>query len=122
VVTFRFHDPGETAEGQRLGRLNGVWIDEAAREAWVDGRKVEPRLSAAQFNLLALLYHSAGQMVMRQQIVAALWPEVAPAGVSGEAVDGLIKRLRARLRETQLKQEYIEVLRGHGVRLVQPDG
>lgn len=122
VVTFRFHDPGETAEGPRLGRLNGVWIDEAAREAWVDGRKVEPPLSAAQFNLLALLYHSAGQMVMRQQIVAAVWPEVAPAGVSEEAVDGLIKRLRARLRETRPGHEYLEVRRGHGLRLLQPDG
>jgi len=51
-----------------------------------------------------------------------VWPDVEPSGVSGEAVDGLFKRLRARLRETQPAREYIEVLRGHGVRLVQPDG
>ncbi len=88
----------------------------------MDGRKVEPRLSAAQFSLLALLYHSAGEMVMRQQIIAAVWPGVAPAGVSGEAVDGLIKRLRARLRETRPGRDYLEVRRGHGLRLVQSDG
>jgi hypothetical protein len=122
VIAFRFHDPAETVEGQRLGRLVGVWIDETAREVWVDGRRVEPPLSAAQFALLALLYRLAGQVVSRSQIIAAVWPGVEPSGVSGEAVDGLIKRLRARLRETQPAREHIEVLRGHGVRLVQPEG
>ncbi len=122
VAAFRFHDPSETAEGPRLGRLAGVWLDEAAHEVWVDGRKVEPPLSAAQFALLALLYHSAGQVVSRSQIITAVWPGVDSAGVSAEAVDGLIKRLRARLRETQAEREYLEVLRAQGLRLTQPDG
>lgn len=88
----------------------------------MDGRRVEPPLSAAQFALLSLLYHLAGQVISRSQIIAAVWPGVEPSGVSGEAVDGLIKRLRVRLRETQPAREYIEVLRGQGMRLVQPDG
>ncbi len=121
VATFRFHDPDETSEGPRIGRLHGIWIDYNARQVWVDARLVQPGLSAAQFTLLSLLYQQAGNMVSRAQIIATVWPDVNPSGVSGEAVDGLIKRMRKRLRKTQPEREYVKVVRGHGLRLVQPD-
>lgn len=117
VLTLVYHDPGETVEGPRVGRLQGVWLDQTARTAWVDARPVEPELSAAQFALLWLLYERVGQVVTRDEIVRAVWPEADPAGVSEEAIDGLIKRLRSRLRATQPEHEYIEVLRGQGLRL-----
>jgi DNA-binding response OmpR family regulator len=121
TIELNFRSPQETVQGPRIGRLMGVWLDEAAREVWVDGRRIEPPLSAAQLTLLTLLYHSAGKVVSRAQIVAAVWPESNPAGVGEEAVDGMIKRLRARLRAAQPDREYLEVLRGHGLRLLQPD-
>lgn len=117
VLTLVYHDPGETVEGPRVGKLQGVWVDELTRAVWVDARPVEPELSAAQFTLLALLYKRVGQVVSRDAIIRAVWPEADPAGVSEEAVDGLIKRLRARLRGAQPKHEYLEVLRGQGIRL-----
>lgn len=116
VIALKFHDPGETVEGPRLGKLRGVWIDDAARAVWVDAKPVEPPLSAAQFALLSLLYQTPGRVFSRAEVIAAVWPEADPAGVSEEAVDGLIKRTRARLRETAA--DYIEVLRGQGLRLV----
>lgn len=121
TIELTFHCSHETVQGPRIGRLKGVWLDEAAREVWLDGKRVEPPLSAAQLTLLALLYRCAGQVVSRAQIVAAVWPDSNPAGVGEEAVDGMIKRLRARLRTTQPDREYLEVLRGHGLRLIQPD-
>lgn len=121
VINFRFHDPNETITGPFLGRLKGLWINEASHEVWIDGRSVAPPLSAPQFTLLKLLYASPGQAISRAQIIAAVWPEVEPEGVSEEAVDGLIKRLRARLREVQPDRDYIEVVRGYGLRLNEPE-
>lgn len=116
VITLTFNDPGETMGGPRLGRLHGVWIDDAARAVYVDARPVDPPLSVAQFTLIKLLYDNAGHVISRAQIIAAVWPDVRPEGVSEEAVDGLIKRTRARLREAGA--DYIEVLRGQGLRLI----
>ena len=108
VVALKFHDPSDTVEMPRLGRLRGVWVDEATCSAWVDAQPVEPPLSAAQFALLTLLHRRAGQVVTRSEIIAAVWPKTEPTGVSEEAVEGLIKRLRRRLRR----------LRGaHGLRI-----
>ncbi len=121
VATLHFNDPDETTEGPRLGRLHGIWIDYSARQVWVDARLVKPSLSTAQLTLLTLLYEQAGNMVSRTQIIAAVWPDVDPSGVSGEAVDGLIKRMRKRLRKAQPEHEYVKVVRGHGLMLVQPD-
>ena len=119
VATFRFHDPTETLEGARVGRLNGVWIDPVTRAVWVDGHRVDPPLSAAQLALIELLYRRENLVVSREDIVAAVWHSENPDGVSEEAIDGLIKRLRARLREAQPAREYIAVVRGQGVRLTQ---
>lgn len=120
VVAFRFHNPGDTVAQPRLGRLKGVWIDEAAHAVWVDAKLVDPPLSAAQFTLLQLLYRRPGEVISQAEIVAAIWPNSDPAGVSKEAVEGLIKRLRTRLRETQPNDEYLNIVRGHGLRIVLP--
>src|SRR5688572_8412414 len=70
VIIFRFHDPNETITGPFLGRLKGIWINEASHETWIDGRSVDPPLSALQFTLLKLLYDSPGQAISRTQIIA----------------------------------------------------
>jgi pSer/pThr/pTyr-binding forkhead associated (FHA) protein len=119
VASFRFFDPEETTHGPRLGRLQGVWLDEKLHTVWVDAHLVDPPLSPAQHTLLSLLYTHMGQIVTRAEIVTAVYPEADPEGISNEAIDGLIKRLRRRLRQTNPGQEYIEVVRGHGVRLTQ---
>ena len=120
-VTFRFHDPDETTEGPRLGRLTGIWIDTETNNVWVDSRLVHPPLSQPQFILLSLFYEQAGKIVSHAQIIATVWPDADPSGVSRDAVRGLIKRLRKRLRQIQPQREYIKVVRGRGLKLVHPD-
>lgn len=118
-VTLVFNDPHETIDGKILGRMQGIWIDPQTDAVWVDAKLVKPQLSSAQHVLLSILYQEADRALSHEQIIAHVWPGVAPEGVSKESVNGLIKRLRARLREAQPNKEYIEALRGHGFRLAQ---
>jgi DNA-binding winged helix-turn-helix (wHTH) protein len=117
ALALRFHDPTQTIKGERIGRLVGVWINERSGDAYVDGIRVDPPLSAAQMTLLTLLYRANHAVVSREDIVRGVWPSDEPQGISEEAIDGLIKRLRARLRGVRPDADHIELVRGRGVRL-----
>ncbi len=107
-----------TPQGDGLLTLaSGVWIDAASREVYVDGCLIDPALSPAQFTLLDALYQANAKLLSRSEIIAAVWPGVDPAGVSDEAVDGLVKRLRQRLRGAQ-GTDLLQSVRGRGLRLV----
>ena len=97
----------------------GVWLDIAAQDVWVDGQRLNPPLSPAQFNLLQALSERIDQVCSRADIVATVWPG-AVEGVSDEAIDALIKRLRARLGEVPGGQRYLTTMRGRGLMLHSP--
>ncbi|MDZ4719716.1 MAG: FHA domain-containing protein [Roseiflexaceae bacterium] len=94
----------------------GIWLDLAAQDVWVDGMRLNPPLSPAQYHLLQFLVNRIDQICTRNEIVAVIWPDAAD-GISDEAVDALIKRVRARLSEVPDGQRYLITLRGRGLML-----
>lgn len=99
------------------GRL---MMDQKSRRVWVNQQQLVPPLSAQQFKMLWLLYESQGQVVTRPDLVAAVWGDEQSAGVSDQALDALIRRLRDRLAALDPTHQYISTVRGHGVRLDNP--
>jgi hypothetical protein len=100
------------------GRMyQGLSIDRAERQVMVDGRKLVPPLSTAQYDFLALLAEEPGRVYSRQEIIAAVWPDADPEGVSDDAIDALVRRLRHRLAEMDPDHEYVITVRGYGFRL-----
>lgn len=118
VGRLTFVDSDATSTRPRAPAL-GIWLDPAAQDVWVDGRRLSPQLSPAQFKLLELLVARIDQLCSRAEIVAAVWPAAAD-GVSDEAIDALIKRVRARLAEAPRGQRYLTTLRGRGLILHSP--
>jgi len=100
-----------------VGRL---MMDQKSRRVWVNQQQLVPPLSAQQFKMLLLLYESQGQVVTRPDLVAAVWGDEQSAGVSDQALDALIRRLRDRLSALDPTHQYISTVRGHGVRLDNP--
>jgi pSer/pThr/pTyr-binding forkhead associated (FHA) protein len=96
------------------GRLR---VDSAGRRVWVGDQEVDPPLSAPQFRFLELLYERAGKVVTREEVISAVWPEDVGEGVSEQAVDALVRRLRDRLAELDPNHQYVATVRGHGFRL-----
>jgi pSer/pThr/pTyr-binding forkhead associated (FHA) protein len=91
-------------------------IDEAQRAVVINEQELRPPLSLAQFRLLELLYNSSGAVCSRDEIVNVVWPGTDGMGVSEQAIDALVRRLRDRLAELD-DYEYIVTVRGHGFRL-----
>jgi DNA-binding response OmpR family regulator len=101
-------------------RGRGLWLDEEKREVWVQGSRLVPSVSKAQFGLLALLYQQPGRVYTRDEIIAAVWPDDASQGVSDETIDALVGRLRRRIAAVDPAHQYVVTVRGHGFRFVQP--
>jgi len=91
-------------------------IDDAQRAIFVNGEELSPPLSLAQFRLMELLYEANGAVVSRDEIVEVVWPGTDGLGVSEQAIDALVRRLRDRLAEVD-EYNYVVTVRGHGFRL-----
>ena len=96
-------------------------VDLAARRVWVLEEELDPPLSASQFNLFQVLFEQTGEVVSRGEIIEAVWGKAAE-GVSEQALDALVRRLRDRLAEIDSTRDYIVTVRGHGLRLDNPLG
>ena len=120
-VALRFVDPQATPMAPAIGRLVGVWINPDTSEVWVDAQLVEPPLSDRQQLLIELLYHHEDVVVSRERVIEHVWSDVAADGVSTEAIDALVKRVRSRIRPLQLHGDWLQVVRGRGLRLNAPE-
>jgi DNA-binding response OmpR family regulator len=98
----------------------GLRMDPETMSVYVNGEPLDPPLSGPQYELLLVLYRAGGTVVSRDDIVDAVWPGADPEGVSEDAVDALIRRLRLRLEEVDPHHQYILTLRGYGFRLDNP--
>jgi hypothetical protein len=114
------HDATLPLEGPGFGRLAHLRMDSRSHQVWLKGEELAPPLSAPQYRLLEALYRQPARVVPRDEVVAQVWPDVAGDGVSEQAIDALVRRLRDRLAEVDPAHQYVVTVRGHGFRLDNP--
>jgi len=95
-------------------------LDLRSRRVWVDNQVIDPPLSALQFHVLRVLADHQGQVVDRHQLVSEVWGEEEAVGVSDQALDALLRRLRDRIAAINPEHTFIVTVRGHGIRLDNP--
>jgi DNA-binding winged helix-turn-helix (wHTH) protein len=102
---------------ESTGRLH---LDVKSHKVWVNNQIIDPPLSALQFQALRVLSEQQGRMVARHQLVNDVWGEEEAIGVTDQALDALLRRLRDRIAEIDPANSYIVTIRGHGIRLDNP--
>lgn len=95
-------------------------LEHESRRVFIGDRELDPPLSLPQYRLLELLYNNLGSICTRDMVIETVWPEAMGEGVSEQAIDALVRRLRDRLAELDPDQQYIITVRGHGFRLENP--
>ncbi len=95
-------------------------LDKRSRRVWVNNEEVLPPLSVSQYSLLELLYDLQGRVVERKELIENVWGEEGAVGVSEQALDALVRRLRDRLAAIDPTHPYVVTVRGHGLRLDNP--
>jgi pSer/pThr/pTyr-binding forkhead associated (FHA) protein len=98
-----------------------LFLDKLSRRVWIDQQEVLPPLSVPQFRLLEAIYDRQGSVVPRQELVIAVWGDKEAIGVSEQALDALVRRLRDRLAVLDPNHVYLVTVRGYGLRLDNPD-
>lgn len=94
-----------------------ISLDAKSRRVWVNSSEINPPLSAPQFRLLQTLYEQEGKVISRGDLISAIWGSDKAQGVSEQALDALVRRLRERLMDMDSESELIITVRGHGIRL-----
>ncbi|MCC6613056.1 MAG: FHA domain-containing protein [Anaerolineae bacterium] len=124
AVRMQFIGSGSTAPlpfeppAQMTSRIR---IDPQARRIFIGGKEIDPPLSPPQYRLVELLIANSGRICTRDEVVSVVWPDAIADGVSEQAIDALVRRLRDRLAEIEPNWQYIVTVRGHGFRLDNPD-
>jgi hypothetical protein len=106
--------------GSLLAQSRRLRLENRSRRVWIGNDEVLPPLSVSQFSLLELLYERQGRVVDRKELIENVWGEEDAVGVSEQALDALIRRLRDRLAAIDPTHTYIVTVRGHGLRLDNP--
>jgi DNA-binding winged helix-turn-helix (wHTH) protein len=101
-----------TAPRQGRIRLNPVEHSVSVNDALLD-----PPLSIHQYRFLEMLVLRSGALVTREDVIGTVWPGEDTEGITDQAIDALVRRLRDRLKEADPEREYILTIRGHGFRL-----
>jgi hypothetical protein len=116
-VKLGFVGADATVPLELTGPYRGLRIDRPAKRVFIGGQELSPPLSPAQYRLLRVLFDNEGQVVSRDAIVRAVWSEEEAFGVTEQAIDALVHRLRERIDALDPDHEYIVTVRGHGFRL-----
>jgi hypothetical protein len=95
-------------------------LEKRSRRVWIGNVEVLPPLSVSQYSLLELLYDRQERVIDRKELIENVWGEEDAVGVSEQALDALIRRLRDRLAGVDPIHPYIVTVRGHGLRLDNP--
>ncbi len=107
--------PGDAAQVKRLLRL-----DKRSRRVWIGDEELVPPLSVSQYQLLELLFSNPDRVVSRSELIEAVWDQDDAVGVSEQALDALVRRLRDRLAGLNSEHAFLVTVRGHGLRLDNP--
>jgi len=110
--------PGESVENTAIPRL--LRLDKRARRVWIGNEELLPPLSVSQYQLLEILSDNPGRVVSRSELVQAVWGQEDAVGISEQALDALVRRLRDRLAAINSEHQFLITVRGHGLRLDNP--
>lgn len=102
---------------QTIKKTNKINLDVRSRRVWLGEEEILPPLSVPQFRLLQTLSEQQGKVVSRMDLISVIWGDEKAVGVSEQALDALVRRLRNRLFLIDSTHEYLVTVRGHGIRL-----
>ncbi|MFC4535646.1 response regulator transcription factor [Sphaerisporangium dianthi] len=108
---------GDEEDGGRPLTVGALRVDPRGREASVDGRVLD--LRPKEFDLLCYLAARPGEVVSKRELLTEVWR--VPYGGADKTVDVHLSWLRNKLGESAQDPRYLRVVRGVGIKIVEPE-
>ena len=109
-------DRGSSPRPNDRVTVGEIVLDRTARQLWRRGQLVE--LSPREFELMVVLMDRIGQALSRQDLLDLAWGEEWIG--NPRTLDVHIRWLREKIEDNSAAPVYIETVRGHGYRFVDP--
>lgn len=78
------------------------------------------KLTVSEFRLLRFLLENTDRVVEKEEIIRAVWQEAkTTAGVTDQALDQLIFRLRKKIEDDPNTPKHIQTVKGRGIKFLQ---
>lgn len=82
-------------------------------------RVISDTLTQSEFRLLSLLLQHANEIVDKETMITSVWSDTkTQAGVSDQALDQLLFRLRKKIEDDPNKPVHIQTVKGRGIKFV----
>jgi hypothetical protein len=93
-----------------------IMFDKDTKQIKLDTRIISDELTSLELNLLRFLIENEGKILTRDAIIAAVWKDSAStAGVTDQALDQLIFRLRKKIEQDLNSPRHILSVKGRGL-------
>jgi hypothetical protein len=94
-----------------------ITYDSSTREIHKGASVISELLSRQEYRLLKFLIENQNRLVGRDEIITAVWPDVkVKDGISDEAIDQMIFRLRKKIEDTPNSPKHLITVKGQGLR------
>ncbi|MCL5439157.1 MAG: helix-turn-helix domain-containing protein [Patescibacteria group bacterium] len=94
-----------------------IHYDQDAREIKKGELVLSENLTSAEFRLLKYLIENQGKIIEREEIINSVWKDTqTTAGVTDQALDQLIFRLRKKIETDPNNPKHLETIKGRGMK------
>lgn len=92
-------------------------FDEAQKEVYRGEAPITDQLSPLEYRLIVFLIGSKGRVCTRDEVIEAIWSDTqTQEGVSDQALDQIVYRLRKKIENDPNNPEHLQTVKGRGYR------
>ncbi len=104
---------------QDFGRAQQIIYDEEKNEIKKGEVIISDTLTSSEFKLLKFLLENPDKIIEREEIIKSVWSGAkSTEGVTDQALDQLIFRLRKKIEEDPNNPIHLQTLKGRGIRFI----